>query len=409
MATQSTQQTPNKKAIQRLLKNKPALFGLGVIVLTLFLALFGYFLAPDATPNANDQIPELALTDPGFSISMLRVRKNKRSQSQSLFQHLWGGTPSDYKLIPINKYDFEVDSMLIEVYRGTDQAGILLPGSLTKIHLADIAYPISIAAGLGKMTDSDLQINTIDGQQIKTTLSDLRAQIKSENIVQKRFYLGTDKYGRDMLSRLILGVRVSLIVGLIAVIISLTIGILLGALAGYFGGKVDDIIMLFINTVWSIPTLLLVFAIVLALGRGVGIIFLAVGLTMWVEVARIVRGQVLGLREIQFVEAAQSLGFQTWRIIRKHILPNILGPVMVIAAANFATAILIEAGLSYLGFGIQPPTPSWGNMLNENYGMAIGGKPLLALIPALAIMLIVLAFNLIGNGLRDALDVKTQL
>ena len=140
-----------------------------------------------------------------------------------------------------------------------------------------------------------------------------------------------------MLSRLILGVRISLLVGLIAVVISLTIGILLGAFAGYFGGKVDDFIMLIINTVWSIPTLLLVFAIVLALGKGIGIIFLAVGLTMWVEVARIVRGQVMSLKEIQFIEAAQSMGFSHWRIIGKHILPNILGPVMVVAAANFAT------------------------------------------------------------------------
>ena len=209
--------------------------------------------------------------------------------------------------------------------------------------------------------------------------------------------------------RLLLGVRISLLTGFIAVIISLTIGILLGAMAGYLGEKVDDIIMLLINTVWSIPTLLLVFAIVLALGRGVGIIFLAVGLTMWVDVARIVRGQVLAYRKVQFVEAVQVMGFSTPRILMKHIIPNILGPIMVIAAANFATAILIEAGLSYLGFGIQPPSPSWGTMLNENYGYAIGGKPFLALVPALAIMIIVLAFNLIGNGLRDALDVNQQI
>ena len=127
---------------------------------------------------------------------------------------------------------------------------------------------------------------------------------------------------------------------------------------------------------------------------------------MWVDVARIVRGQIMSLKEIQYVEAAKSMGFKTWRIIIRHILPNILGPVMVIAAANFAMAILIEAGLSYLGFGIKPPTPSWGTMLNENYGYALSGKPFLALIPALAIMLMVLAFNLVGNGFRDALDVK---
>jgi peptide/nickel transport system permease protein len=130
---------------------------------------------------------------------------------------------------------------------------------------------------------------------------------------------------------------------------------------------------------------------------------------MWVEVARLVRGQVMILKEAQYVEAAQSFGYSTMRIIFKHLLPNILGPVMVIAAANFATAILLEAGLSYLGFGIRPPTPSWGTMLNETYGYAISGKPILAMIPAFAIMLLVLAFNLLGNGIRDALDVKSKI
>ena len=129
---------------------------------------------------------------------------------------------------------------------------------------------------------------------------------------------------------------------------------------------------------------------------------------MWVDVARIVRGQVMSLKERGFVEAAQAMGFGTTRILMRHILPNVLGPVVVVAASNFATAILIESGLGYLGFGIQPPTPSWGTMLNENYGYAIGGKPFLAIIPAAAIMLMVLAFNLAGNGFRDALDVKND-
>lgn len=401
--------SPNQKAIKRLLKNKPAVFGLSVIVITIFFAIFGYYIAPDATPNANDQIPEIALTDPGFTIQMLKVRKNRKEEKTSFFTHLFIGTPSPYKMIPINNYSFERDSLNIETYRGVDKAGNLVKGASSKISLIDVVFPLSLESPPILLNDNSIKLTTVSDVEKEVSINDLKDTILKENIIQKKFLLGTDKFGRDMLSRLIIGVRVSLIVGLIAVIISLTIGIFLGAVAGYFGGKVDDFIMLIINTVWSIPTLLLVFAIVLALGRGIGVIFLAVGLTMWVEVARIVRGQVLALKEIQFVEAAQTLGFQTWRIISKHILPNILGPVMVIAAANFATAILIEAGLSYLGFGIQPPTPSWGNMLNENYGMAIGGKPLLALIPAIAIMLMVLAFNLIGNGFRDALDVKTKV
>ena len=225
-------------------------------------------------------------------------------------------------------------------------------------------------------------------------------------IVTKRFYLGTDNFGRDILSRLLIGTRVSLGVGFIAVIISLSIGVLLGALAGYFGGRTDNLIMWLINVVWSIPTLLLVFAIMLALGKGFWQVFIAVGLTMWVNVARLVRGQVLSIKNLEYIEAARSLQFSHTRIIFRHILPNIAGPVLVIAAGNFASAIVIEAGLSFLGVGVQPPQPSWGLMMKENYNFIITNNPALALAPGIAIMLLVLAFNLLGNGLRDALDVR---
>ena len=230
-----------------------------------------------------------------------------------------------------------------------------------------------------------------------------------EPITTKKFLLGTDKYGRDILSRLIVGVRVSLSVGLITVIISLTIGLVLGSLAGYFRGRTDDVIMWFINVIWSIPTLLLVFAITLVLGKGFWQVFIAVGLTMWVGVARLVRGQVLAVRELEYIEAAKALGFTDYRIIVKHIWPNIMGPVMVIAAANFASAIVIEAGLSFLGIGVQPPQPSWGLMIKENYNFIITQNPMLALAPGFAIMLLVLAFNLLGNGLRDALNVRGRI
>ena len=228
-------------------------------------------------------------------------------------------------------------------------------------------------------------------------------------VVEKKFWLGTDKYGRDILSRLIVGTRVSLSVGLITVIISLSIGLVLGSLAGYFRGRTDNIIMWFINVIWSIPTLLLVFAITLVLGKGFWQVFIAVGLTVWVSVARLVRGQVMGIRELEYVEAARALGFSHTRTIVKHIWPNIMGPVMVIAASNFASAIVIEAGLSFLGVGVQPPQPSWGLMIKENYNFIITQNPMLALAPGFAIMLLVLAFNLLGNGLRDALNVRGRL
>lgn len=226
-------------------------------------------------------------------------------------------------------------------------------------------------------------------------------------VIKKRFWLGTDRFGRDLLSRLMLGARVSMSVGLIAVLISLVIGIGLGALAGFFRGWVDKTIVWLINVVWSIPTLLLVVAITLALGKGFVQVFIAVGLTMWVEVARIVRGQFFSLREQQFVEAGKALGYGNARIIFKHILPNIMGPIIVIAASNFASAILLEAGLSFLGMGAQPPTPSWGMMIKENYAYIVVDAAWLAILPGAAIALMVLSFTLLGNGLRDAFDTRT--
>lgn len=411
--------SPNQKALRRLLRNKPALFGLAVIAISILVALLGYILAPDSTPDANDQIPAVALKNPGFKVKILKIKKNRAIEQSNWFSKLLFGAPSEFDFVPINNMFFEPGasdaktkfipiSVAYEKYAGEDPTtGQVLKGVVNSIHPVRVVYAVNSDSSKIIQENTSYSFFDLKNNQQRVGIEDVKKQVESQ-IFEKTFYLGTDNFGRDTLSRLILGVRISLLVGLIAVIISLTIGILLGALAGYFGGRIDDAIMLVINTVWSIPTILLVFAIVLAFGRGIGIIFLAVGLTMWVDVARLVRGQVMSLKQIQFVEAAQSMGFGTSRILLRHILPNILGPVMVVAASNFATAILIESGLSYLGFGIQPPTPSWGTMLNENYGYAIGGKPMLALIPAVAIMVMVLAFNLVGNGFRDALDVKSK-
>ena len=203
-----------------------------------------------------------------------------------------------------------------------------------------------------------------------------------------------------------MGTRVSLAVGFLSIFIALVIGITVGAIAGYYRGKVDDMLMFIINVVWSIPTLLLVIAISFALGKGFWQIFIAIGLTMWVDIARVVRGQVISLREQDFVESGKALGYSNLRIIFKHILPNITGTVIVISASNFSSAILTEAGLSFLGLGVQPPMPSWGMMMKENYAYIVLDKAYLAIVPGIAIMLLVLSFMLIGNALRNAMDVR---
>ena len=347
--------------LKKLFHNKGAVLGLILIVLSLLLAVAGYFIAPDPSPNANRMIPEIGSKRPGFTVSLLRVRRDRTQTDNSVFSRLMSGSDERYQYIPITQYFIKDDSIL---------------------------YDRFVDEGISER---------------KTMLRTLAAD---PPVVATTYHLGTDKFGRDILSRLIIGVRVSLSVGLIAVLISLTIGILLGALAGYFRGWVDELIMWFINVIWSIPTLLLVFAITLALGKGFWQVFIAVGLTMWVNVARLVRGQVLAVRELEYIEATRALGYSHTRIIFRHILPNILGPVMVIAASNFASAIVIEAGLSFLGVGVQPPQPSWGLMIKENYNFIITHNPMLALAPGIAIMLLVLAFNLLGNGLRDALNVR---
>lgn len=396
-------QSPFKRSLKRFTRNIPAIAGLVVILIAVVLAILGYLITPDKTNNANDQVLQITNKAPGFETKMLLKRKNKTIDQSGFFHTMLFGKQNPYEQIPVKEIRFEKDKVIAQELTGSDAYN-----PEKSYEIADILFAVDSKKKI-EQTGNQINYFTIDGSPKSISLKEAQKQIEAENIVDKKFYLGTDKFGRDMLSRLIIGVRISLSVGIIAVVISLFIGIIMGCVAGYYRGKVDDLIMWFINVIWSIPTLLLVFAITLALGKGFWQIFIAVGLTMWVEVARVVRGQVMSLREIQFIEAAQSMGFSDIRTIFLHVLPNILGPIIVIAAANFASAILVEAGLSFLGIGVQAPMPSWGGMLNENYGYIIGKNPFLALIPGFAIMLMVLAFNLVGNGFRDALDVKTNL
>jgi peptide/nickel transport system permease protein len=273
-----------------------------------------------------------------------------------------------------------------------------------KYLLADVLWPIDLTQ-VGELALNH-SITDLQGVTHYLSREEMQAEVREKAIYTKRFLLGTDKFGRDMLSRLMAGTIVSLSVGLISVLISLILGIGLGAMAGYFGGWVDDLITWLINVVWSIPTLLLVIAITFALGKGFVQVFIAVGLTMWVEVARVVRGQVLSLRNMEYIEAARALGYSHTRIIYRHVIPNILGPVIVISAANFASAILLEAGLSFLGIGAQIPMASWGQMIKEHYAYITTDMAYLAILPGLCIVVLVLAFMLIGSGLRDSMDTR---
>ena len=333
------------------------------ILLVCIAAILGYLITPDKSPYANQQFLELGLKKPGFKVDMLYIMKPGSPPRSNWLVTMLKGEQSMYTPVPVSSFSISRDTLYFKPW-SEPGAGI---SAESKIPLKQVRLPES-----------------------------------------KTFWLGTDRFGRDYLSELIIGARVSLSVGLISVFISLLIGVTLGSIAGYYRGWADNLIMWFINVVWSIPTLLLVIAISFALGKGFWQVFIAVGLTMWVDVARMVRGQVMSLREKEFVEAGHALGFSDSRIIIKHIMPNVMAPVIVISAANFASAILLEAGLSFLGLGVQPPVPSWGSMIKENYGYIILDYAYLAILPGVAIMLLVLAFMLMGNSLRDALDVRTR-
>lgn len=371
--------SPSRKVWLKFRRNWLAFGGFIFILVLMLMGVLGYLIMPDASPDANVQRVQISKASPGTQFTFLIVEKYPNVKKVNIFEQMIYGQQPAFKSIPITSYKLVGNQVFAYEYTGKEETS-----KETIYKLQDLCANCSPYSKLG--TQAQL--------------------FEKNNIYKQTFYLGTDIYGRDLLSRLILAIRVSLSVGLMAVLISLFIGISLGAIAGYFGGKIDAGISWFMNVIWSLPSLLLVIAISFALGKGFWQIFIAVGLSTWVDVARLVRGQVMALKEVEFVEASRALGFSTSRIIIKHILPNIAGPILVVASANFASAILLETGLSFLGFGAQPPMPSWGTMIKEHYGYIIMDAAYLAIFPGLAIMLTVYAFNVLAIGLRDAFDVK---
>lgn len=348
---------------RRLRRNRLAMVGLVVVVLMTLVAIFASLIAP---MDPNRQIPEYGLKEEGFTGSLIAVRAQ--------------GSGYEDELIPVQSYSLQ----------------------------GDVLHYVSFT-----------------GENKQVPRARLSGETEAEWHRTPTYLLGADQLGRDVLSRLVFGARTSITIGLIAELLSLTIGITLGALAGYFRGWVDGVVMYAANVIWSFPFILLVIALSLVWegawneyivpnfsfleGSNIGFwqAFISIGIASWVDTARIVRGQFFSLRETEYVEATRALGFGSMRTVFRHMLPNTLGPITVVATAGFASAIIAEASLSYLGIGVSVPMASWGQMINDGYGYLMAGTNLgLAIYPSVAIALAVFGFNLLGDGLRDAFDPK---
>jgi peptide/nickel transport system permease protein len=338
--------------LRKLFKQSLFLTGFSVCAFFFVLGVLGYSITPDSSVDANQIMPEWASLSPGTQVKYV---EKKRIAPRSFFYWLTGDDGLG-ELISISDGDkASLKNNIITFFN--DKTGLI-----NSVHL-----------------------DSIEGRKIQS----------------RKFLLGTDRFGRDIYSRLVIGTRVSLSIGFLAMMLSLVIGVFIGLISGYFGGKIDLILTWLITVFWSVPTLLIALGLSFFLGKGYFQVLLATGLSSWVEVARVVRGQTMQLKNREFILSAKITGFSSFHIMFKHILPNLKGSLSVLATTNFAAAILLEAGLGFLGLGVAPPTPSWGIMVKENLGYLVLDQAYLAIIPGLAIMILVMAFNLMSMGFKD--------
>jgi peptide/nickel transport system permease protein/oligopeptide transport system permease protein len=441
--------TLSSQIFSRLFRHKLAIIGMFILFVMIMVALLADVIAPEP----NTQNLDMALTPP---LKQVYVGKSKEKFKKNIFVYKIGPSSLD-----TFKETIDVDGSKVEVtYRKSGKAievetnGQVVTKTLAPSQSGSIS-PNDKILGYSKTMSTFTSTKQVPqminfykfkphGEHVKKSRESIGAELVdvfdwedlgvaylvknmntgilrlhangasdlSENETEigpaQKPLLGTDNLGRDIAQRIVHGARISLYVGIVVELISLLIGIPLGAIAGYYGGKIDDIIMRFTDIMLSFPSLLLAMAVMTILGRDIINVFIALGIVSWPTIARIVRGQFISIRESEYVEASVAVGCSNARIIIKHILPNTLAPIIVYTSLGMASAIMSEAGLSFIGIGVRPPMPSWGSIINDGFQFALY-YPHLWLVPGIVIALVVLAFNFLGDGLRDALDPRLKI
>lgn len=328
---------------------------ISIFVLIFFTAIFTPFIAPDKSYFANQQHPELAYLPMGSEVMFLI--QDSEVKIPFYKKLIWGYQPHS-EMISIDFYQIKDNNIIFKYYKESE--------------ISTLTWDPTI-----------MQIKKI------------------------RFFLGTDRMGRDVFSRILWGARISLLVGIISTFFSIVLGVFMGIIGGFYGGWIDKFVMFFVTVLWSIPSILIAMAMAFALGKGFTPVFLAIGFTLWMDVARVVRGQVLSIKQEDYISGLKTMGFSNRYILIHHVVPSLSGIITILAASNLSTALLLESGLSFLGIGIQPPMVSWGAMIQEYFGHLLLPTYHLALIPGICLTLIILLTMLLGNTLRDILDIKS--
>ncbi len=382
-----TNQKLSQIAWREFKKRSVSVGALAIAVVLYTIALLAPLLAP-FSPNSQQDLTVTAYKPPlaRFDVIVLKdsIRQNIPLRTQETISASLANTIIETNHILLNRGQTH-KSLYVNSYSLERTHIVVKKGSRTR------TIPFSSVKGGDKfMQQPDSQIDQ-----------------NPDFIASIRFLLGTDQYGRDILSRVIYGSRISLSIGFLVVLIAVTLGTILGVVSGYFGGFTDNLIMRFVDILIAFPGLFLILIIIATFGNSIYLIVITLSLTGWMGVSRLVRSQILTLKEQEFILAAKSLGLSSWRIIFKHLVPNTLTPVIVAATLRIGSIILTEAGLSFLGLGVQPPTASWGNIINEGRDNLLNHW-WISTFPGLAIVLTVICFNLIGDGARDALDPRMR-